>query len=128
MFLLVFALLFLDTTIDAPPESKSPNPMSPKMPVARSINPGSRQRNPSEIHRPRLPVELTTEAQETPRVPGEVEQLFRMGWKGLPSHCQGRNRDQPGPEVPTRLGSLTGSSQPAIKLNCGNQCLKCTCQ
>ena len=45
--------------------SKTPNQMPKTIPIPRSINPGSRPRNPGELHRPILQVELMTIAQET---------------------------------------------------------------
>ena len=47
-------------------QGKSPKEISPKILIPQSINPNSRPRNPSEIHRPRPSVELTTTAQVTP--------------------------------------------------------------
>ena len=43
-------------------QSRTLNRISRNIPIPQSINPGSRQRNPTKIHRPRLPFELTTVA------------------------------------------------------------------
>jgi hypothetical protein len=45
--------------------------MSPKIPMPRSIDPGSRPRNPGEISRTRIQVELMTTAQGTVELDGK---------------------------------------------------------
>ncbi len=69
------------------PIQKPHNQMSPRIPIPQSINPGSGPRNPSEIHRPRLPVQLVSKAQETltwMERPSEV--LRENGWASQRRH------------------------------------------